>query len=131
MLASDNSRLLCSGLDVCEQFMDVNDMIKDEDLMVQKMHSQGNGQHRSIYTAASVHNIQRLVSKMVPSVKRPSARELNLLKRKAKNSSKDQGKPWCEDGDKDVSGGVPPPPPTATTTLKGSGPDSSSFSKVW
>ncbi|KAI4370311.1 hypothetical protein MLD38_018674 [Melastoma candidum] len=119
------------GLDVCEQFMDVNDMIKDEDLMVQKILPQGNGLQHGIYSAASVHNIQRLVSKMVPSVKRPSARELNLLKRKAKNSSKDQGKAWSEGGDKDVSGGAPPtPPPTATTILKGSAQDSSSFSKI-
>ncbi|KAJ6360281.1 hypothetical protein OIU77_004313 [Salix suchowensis] len=82
------------GLDVCEQFMDVNDVIKDEDLVVHKPDSQRNGLDHRFYKHPSVHNIQQLVASMVPSVisKRPSARELNLLKRKAKINSKDQVK---------------------------------------
>ncbi|XP_027098373.1 TATA-binding protein-associated factor BTAF1 isoform X1 [Coffea arabica] len=89
------------GLDVCEQFMDVGDMIRDEDLLVQKFHSAGNGlapQYRSM------SNFQQFVANMVPGVKsrRPSARELNLLKRKAKISSKDQSKAWSKDGNAEV-----------------------------
>lgn len=96
---------LFTGLDVCEQFMDVNDMIKDEDLIVHKLNPHGNGLDRRFYTSASARNIQRLVSSMVPSVisKRPSARELNMLKRKAKINSKDQSKGWSEDVDMEVS----------------------------
>ncbi|KAM7273877.1 hypothetical protein ACFE04_028541 [Oxalis oulophora] len=92
------------GLDVCEQFMDVTDMIKDEDLIVHKLHSQGNGLAHRIYMPPSVHNIQQLVASVVPTVvtKRPSARELNKLKRKAKITSKDQSKGWSEDADTDV-----------------------------
>ncbi|XP_065853225.1 TATA-binding protein-associated factor BTAF1 [Euphorbia lathyris] len=93
------------GLDVCEQFMDVNDVIKDEDLLVQKLHSQGNGLGHRFYMPPSVHNIQRFVASMVPTVvsRRPSARELNLLKRKAKINSKDQAKGWTEDVEMEVS----------------------------
>ncbi|XP_024019223.1 TATA-binding protein-associated factor BTAF1 isoform X2 [Morus notabilis] len=89
------------GLDVCEQFMDVNDMIRDEDLIMHNSH--GNGINQRVYVQ---HNIQRLVADMVPSVmsRRPSPRERNLLKRKAKISSKDQMKGWCEDGDSRVPG---------------------------
>lgn len=112
------------GLDVCEQFMDVNDMIKDEDLMVQKLHPHGNGLDHKIYASASVHNIQRLVAKMVPCVKRPSARELNLLKRKAKSTSKDQGKVWSEDSNTDVSNAH------NTTAPKGTGPELTVINKV-
>lgn len=85
--------------------MDVNDMIKDEDLIVHKLNSHGNGFDRRFYTSASAHNIQQLVSSMVPSVisKRPSARQLNKLKRKAKINSKDQSKGWSEDGDMEIS----------------------------
>ncbi|KAK3004171.1 hypothetical protein RJ639_019909 [Escallonia herrerae] len=88
------------GLDVCEQFMDVNDMIKDEDLS-----SPGNGVAPQYYTSRSVANVKQLVARMVPSLRsrRPSARELNLLKRKAKISSKDQMKGWSKDGDKDIA----------------------------
>ncbi|KAI7988236.1 TATA-binding protein-associated factor BTAF1 [Camellia lanceoleosa] len=76
------------GLDMCEQFMDVNDMIRDEDLNEHKFNSHGNGVPRQFYTQHSVHNVRQLVSNMVPSYKsrRLSARELNLLKRKAKIS---------------------------------------------
>lgn len=115
-----------TGLDVCEQFMDVNDMIKDEDLIVHKLHSHGNGSDRRFYTSPSVRNIQQLVSSMVPSVisKRPSARELNLLKRKAKINSKDQAKGWSEDGDMEVSNAH------SATTVKGSHVDPLSSNKV-
>ncbi|XP_008219029.1 PREDICTED: TATA-binding protein-associated factor BTAF1 [Prunus mume] len=102
------------GLDICEQFMDVNDMIKDEDLILHSSH--GNGINPRVYTS---HNIHQLVANMVPSVlsKRPSPRELNLLKRKAKINSKDQSKGWSEDGDMEVSC-------AQNITLKGSCPDS-------
>ncbi|KAK2978057.1 hypothetical protein RJ640_015695 [Escallonia rubra] len=88
------------GLDVCEQFMDVNDMIRDEDLS-----SPGNGVAPQYYTSRSVANVKQLVARMVPSLRSrgPSARELNLLKRKAKISSKDQMKGWSKDGDKDIA----------------------------
>ncbi|KAJ8763174.1 hypothetical protein K2173_025559 [Erythroxylum novogranatense] len=113
------------GLDLCEQLMDVNDVIKDEDLFVHKFHPQGNGlEHRS-YMPASAHNIQRLVASVVPTVtsKRPSARELNLLKRKAKVNLKDQAKSWSDDGDADVS-------LTQNSTPKASNSESFSFSKL-
>lgn len=118
--------LLFSGLDVCEQFMDVNDMIKDEDLIVHKFHSHGSRLDRRFYTSPSVHNIQQLVSSMVPSVnfKRPSARELNLLKRKAKINSKDQAKGWSEDGDMEASNAH------SVTTPKSSRTDPFGSSKV-
>lgn len=113
-----------AGLDVCEQFMDVNDMIKDEDLMVQKLHPHENALDHRIYASASGHNIQRLVANMVPSAKRPSARQLNLLKRKAKINSKDQMKLWVEDGEIEMSH------TRNITTPKGMGPDSPNLVKV-
>lgn len=84
--------------------MDVNDMIRDEDLIVQKFNSHGDGIDHRFYTSHPVHNIQQLVANMVPSLKskRPSARELNLLKRKAKINSKDPIKTWSEDADAEV-----------------------------
>ncbi|CAL5435180.1 unnamed protein product [Camellia sinensis] len=93
------------GLDMCEQFMDVNDMIRHEDLIEHKFNSHGNGVPHQFYTQHSVHNVRQLVSNMVPSYKsrRPSARELNLLKRKAKISSKDQTKGWSKDGDVEIT----------------------------
>ncbi|XP_030934316.1 TATA-binding protein-associated factor BTAF1 isoform X2 [Quercus lobata] len=113
------------GLDVCEQFMDVSDMIRDEDLIVQKVNAFGNVIDQRVYMSSSVHNIQQLVANMVPSVisKRPSARELNLLKRKAKINSKDQPKCWSEDGDTEASFAQ------NVTTPKGQCPDSSSCDK--
>ncbi|KAF3440568.1 hypothetical protein FNV43_RR18852 [Rhamnella rubrinervis] len=109
------------GLDVCEQFIDVNDMIRDEDLIVQNSH--GNGINQRVYVS---RNIQQLVANMVPSVisKRPSPREMNLLKRKAKVSSKDQTKGWSEDGDMEVSFAQ------STPTPKGLYPDSLSGNKA-
>ncbi|XP_048425216.1 TATA-binding protein-associated factor BTAF1 isoform X3 [Pyrus x bretschneideri] len=102
------------GLDICEQFMDVNDMIKDEDFILHNSH--GNGTNPRVYTS---HSIQQLVANMVPSVlsKRPSPRELNLLKRKAKITSKDQSKGLSENGDMEVSCAQNIPP-------KGACPDS-------
>ncbi|KAG0475519.1 hypothetical protein HPP92_015205 [Vanilla planifolia] len=61
------------GLDVCEQFMDVSEMIRDEDLLTQKR------------------------------PKRLSARELNLLKRKAKVNAKDHTKGWSEEDEFDMA----------------------------
>ncbi|KAL1212506.1 TATA-binding protein-associated factor BTAF1 [Cardamine amara subsp. amara] len=93
------------GLDMCEQFMDVNEMIRDEDLIEQKSNVQANGVGNRLYTSYSPHHIQQFVSRMVPRVtsKRPSARELNLLKRKAKISSKDQAKGSCEGADVEMA----------------------------
>ncbi|KAK1266024.1 Chromatin structure-remodeling complex protein SYD [Acorus gramineus] len=92
------------GLDVCEQFMDVGDMIKDEDLLIQKGQLHMNGMHHRPYSSQSGQHIQQLVSNMVPNFypKRLSARELNLLKRKAKVNAKDHPKGHSEDDD-DVS----------------------------
>ncbi|KAG6504315.1 hypothetical protein ZIOFF_036646 [Zingiber officinale] len=91
---------LASGLDFCEQFMDVSDVIKDEDLMAQKTYS-GFGSNNGYWALQSGHNIQQLVATMVPGhrPKRLSARELNLLKRKAKVSARDQTKSSAEDDD--------------------------------
>lgn len=93
------------GLDMCEQFMDVNDMIRDEDLLVHKMNSPENGAAAQFYTTRSVRNVQQFVADMVPSFRsrRPSARERNLLKRKAKINSKDHAKGWPKDGDTEGS----------------------------
>lgn len=90
-----------TGLDMCEQFMDVNEMIRDEDLIEQKSNVPANGVGNRLYANYSPHHIQQFVSRMVPRVnsRRPSARELNLLKRKAKISSKDQAKGSCEVAD--------------------------------
>lgn len=80
------------GMDVCEQFMDVNDMIRDEDLVMHKPNSTGSGLNPQFYLQRPNRNVQQFVVDMVPGYRprRPSARERNLLKRKAKISSKDQ-----------------------------------------
>lgn len=80
------------GMDVCEQFMDVNDMIRDEDLVMQKPNSTGSGLTPQFYLQRPNRNVQQFVVDMVPGYRprRPSARERNLLKRKAKINSKDQ-----------------------------------------
>ncbi|GAB4851956.1 btaf1 RNA polymerase II, B-TFIID transcription factor-associated, 170kDa [Ancistrocladus abbreviatus] len=108
------------GLDVCEQFMDLNDVIKDEDL-AHKVDSQG-GRVNRFWTPHSERNIQQLVANMVPSFrsKRPSARELNLLKRKAKVNSKG----WSDEQEKDA------PSPQNTTVQTISSAPSLSTSKV-
>ncbi|KAI0501620.1 hypothetical protein KFK09_016565 [Dendrobium nobile] len=93
------------GLDVCEQFMDVSDMIKDEDLLTQKGNSCGNGPNNGYHVTRSGQSIQQLVAAMVPGFRprRLSARELNLLKRKAKVNAKDLTKCWSEDEEVEVS----------------------------
>uniref|UniRef100_A0A7N0U9X5 TATA-binding protein-associated factor BTAF1 n=1 Tax=Kalanchoe fedtschenkoi TaxID=63787 RepID=A0A7N0U9X5_KALFE len=112
------------GLDVCEQFMDVNDMIKDEDLVEHKFNSESNGTGHRYFIQQQAQSIRKRVARIVPGFisKRPSARELNKLKRKAK--VKDQLKNWSEDGEMGVTS------PRMATTSKGSPPDSSISSKV-
>ncbi|KAL1362643.1 hypothetical protein HN51_010870 [Arachis hypogaea] len=114
------------GLDVCEQFMDMSDVIRDEDLMTHKSDSHPNGIDHGVFTSSSVHNIQKMVANMVPSVKSkwPSARELNLLKRKAKINSKDQTKSWVEDGVTDPSG-------AQNSASKATYPESVNYNKVF
>ncbi|XAR57644.1 Nucleoplasmin ATPase [Bertholletia excelsa] len=114
------------GLDMCEQFMDVSDMIRDEDLIAHKFNSHGNGMPHQFYGQHSLHDVQQLVATMVPNYKsrRPSARELNLLKRKAKISSKDHSKGWTKDGDAEVTNSQD------MTSPKGCYMDSSSSSKL-
>ncbi|OVA11083.1 SNF2-related [Macleaya cordata] len=106
------------GLDVCEQFMDVNDMIRDEDLLAHKFNSHENGMVHGYYTSQSGNRVQQLVSNMAPSFvsKRPSAREMNLLKRKAKINAKDQTKGWSEDGDFEIAHSQNPVIPKVTCT---------------
>ncbi|CAN6837603.1 unnamed protein product, partial [Brassica oleracea] len=108
-----------TGLDMCEQFMDVNEMIGDEDLIEQKPNVHANGIGNRLYAIYSPHHIQQYVSRMVPRVnpRRPSARELNLLKRKAKISSKDQAKGNGEGADVEMSSWHAP---TSTRTLSDS-----------
>ncbi|MFS7923027.1 putative DNA helicase chromatin remodeling SNF2 family [Helianthus anomalus] len=93
------------GMDVCEQFMDVSDMIRDEDLMMHKSNSTGSGVPPQFYLQRTGRNVQQFVVDVVPGYRprRPSARERNLLKRKAKINSKDQTKGWSKDGEPDVS----------------------------
>lgn len=93
-----------AGLDVCEQFMDVSEMIKDEDLLAQKVHPTVNGPNNGYYASGPGQNIQQLVATMVPNYrpKRLSARELNLLKRKAKVNAKDHTKCKSENDKLDV-----------------------------
>ncbi|KAI3756166.1 hypothetical protein L1987_55982 [Smallanthus sonchifolius] len=93
------------GMDVCEQFMDVNDMIRDEDLMMHKTNPTGSSVPPQFYLQRTGRNVQQFVVDMVPGYRprRPSARERNLLKRKAKINSKDQTKGWSKDGEPDVS----------------------------
>ncbi|CAN6448955.1 unnamed protein product [Victoria cruziana] len=92
------------GLDVYEQFMDVSDVIRDEDLMSQKFYLHDNGANVGIQRYQSGQHIHQLVASMVPSYmsRRLSARELNLLKRKAKVNVKDQQKGWCEEDDSET-----------------------------
>lgn len=115
------------GLDVCESFMDVNEMIRDEDLLEHKYNSPGNGVSRQYFASgSSVNNVRQLVANMVPSYKsrRISARELNLLKRKAKVNTKDQMKGWSKNGDSDA------PQSHEMMSPKGTAQDLSSSSKA-
>ncbi|KAI5064208.1 hypothetical protein GOP47_0020878 [Adiantum capillus-veneris] len=87
------------GLDGCEQFIDVNEFVRDDDLMLRGSGSEnGSGMHQS--PGRSRQGVQQLVANMVPAGSIPrtlSARERNLLKRKAKGSLKETTKGWCED----------------------------------
>jgi len=65
MSLSYMSLFLYVGLDVCEQFMDVSDMIRDEDLILHKVNSLGNGIDQRVYTTPSMHNIQQLVANIL------------------------------------------------------------------
>ncbi|KAG8375288.1 hypothetical protein BUALT_Bualt10G0084800 [Buddleja alternifolia] len=117
--------VLCEGLDMCEQFMDVNDVIRDEDLIEHKINYPGNGVTSQYLSSQPQRNIQQLVTRMVPTSRsrRPSARELNLLKRKAKSNSKDQSKGWSKDGDTEAAQSHDMVPPRSISV------DSSSSSK--
>lgn len=103
------------GLDVCEQFMDVSDVIKDEDLLAQKNYWGSHVQNNGFHSFNSGRNIQQLVSTMVPRYpkhsnfrsRRLSARELNMLKRKAKSNAKDHTKAVSEDDEVTLKGSVP------------------------
>ncbi|XP_028801250.1 TATA-binding protein-associated factor BTAF1 isoform X1 [Neltuma alba] len=114
------------GLDVCEQFMDISDVIRDEDLIAYKSDLRPYGIDHRVFTSHSVHNIQKMVANMVPSVKSkwPSARERNLLKRKAKMNSKDQAKGWCDDGSTEAS-------LAQNVTSRGTYPDSVNCNKAF
>ncbi|XP_031131067.1 TATA-binding protein-associated factor BTAF1 [Ipomoea triloba] len=114
------------GLDVCEQFMDVNEMIRDEDLVMQRVNSPVTSVSSHYYSPRPQGNIRHFVANMVPSAKsrRPSARELNLLKRKAKVSSKDQTKGWSKDGEPDA------PQPQDMTSPRGIQSDASGSNKM-
>jgi TATA-binding protein-associated factor len=87
--------------------MDFNDVIKDEDLLAQKNYWGANMQNNGFYSFNTGQNIQHLVASMVPRYpkhsnfrsRRLSARELNMLKRKAKSNAKDHTKAVPEDDD--------------------------------
>ena len=85
--------------------MDVNDVIRDEDLIEQKVAYPGNGTAFQYFSSQRSHNIQKFVTTMVPTStsRRPSASELNLLKRKANINSKNESKGWSKDGDIEVT----------------------------
>lgn len=85
--------------------MDVNDVIRDEDLIDQKVSYTGNGLAFQYFSSQRSRNIQQFVTTMMPTSRsrRPSARELNLLKRKAKSNSKDQSKGWSKEGDTEAA----------------------------
>eukprot|EP00249_Psilotum_nudum_P027051 c34319_g1_i1 orf=1-864(-) len=92
------------GLDVCEQFMDVNDMIRDDDLIFDHGSSSYTGDRPHGINGRGIdgkQGVQQLVANMVPGFlyRTLSARERNLLKRKAKVTVKDGSKGWCEDDD--------------------------------
>lgn len=105
--------------------MDMSDVIRDEDLMAYRSDLHPYGIDQRVFTSHSVHNIQKMVANMVPSVKSkwPSARERNLLKRKAKINSKDQTKSWGEDGSTEASC-------AQNLTSRGPGPDLVHSNKV-
>lgn len=96
------------GLDVCEQFMDVSDVIRDEDLVTQRGPYAANGVLHGYYGPQSRQNIHQLVAKMVPSYvpRRLSARELNIMKRKAKVNAKDHPSSMAPSGASSDAQGV-------------------------
>lgn len=84
--------------------MDVNDMIHDEDLVIHKApYSNGDGRGPGgVHPhAGAKQEVQDIVAKMVPGhlSRTLSAREKNLLKRKAKGIVKEGSKDWQEDDD--------------------------------
>eukprot|EP01018_Ginkgo_biloba_P007683 Gb_19667 [translate_table: standard] len=82
--------------------MDVNEMIRDEDLIVHNVPGHVNGsQHGYCASQSRGQQIQKLAANMVPGFfhRALSARERNLLKRKAKVNVKDHSKGWCDDDD--------------------------------
>lgn len=92
-----------AGLDGCEQFMDVNDMIRDEDLLSHRaMISGGEALTRDYFSQpeAVKQEVQELMANMIPGgplSRTLSARERNMLKRKAKVVVKDGVKEWGEE----------------------------------
>ncbi|KAG6551134.1 hypothetical protein Mapa_007369 [Marchantia paleacea] len=90
------------GLDGCEQFMDVSDMIRDEDLMSHRgAYTNGDGPSHGYYgQVGAKQEVQDLVANMMPLARSLSARERNMLKRKAKVIVKDgNSKEWQEEED--------------------------------
>ncbi|CAM6099985.1 unnamed protein product [Calypogeia fissa] len=89
------------GLDGCEQFMDVNDIIHDEDIVIHKgPYTNGDGRGQGLHSQAGAkQEVQALVANMVPGPlsRTLSAREKNLLKRKAKGIVKEGSKDWQEE----------------------------------
>ena len=95
--------------------MDVNDVIKDEDLLAQKNYWGSHVQNNGFNSFNTSRNIQQLVSTMVPRYhkqpnfrsRRLSARELNMLKRKAKSNAKDHTKTVSEGDEITLKGPAP------------------------
>ena len=118
-----------TGLDVCEQFMDINDMIRDDDIMQRGMGSEnGHGMYGGVYhSTEGKQRVQQLVANMVPTnfPRRLSARERNLLKRKAKESMKEASKGWGDDDEIDE------PSSKRTKSIKPILVDQPSGDKVW
>ena len=85
--------------------MDINDMIRDDDIIHRGLGSE-NGQciYGGVYhNTEGKQRVQQLVANMVPAnfPRKLSARERNLLKRKAKGSMKETSKGWGEDDEMD------------------------------
>nr|GEV75440.1 TATA-binding protein-associated factor BTAF1 isoform X1 [Tanacetum cinerariifolium] len=93
------------GMDGCEQFMDVSEIIRDEDLMMHKTSNTGSGAPPPFYLQRTGRNFQLFVVDVVLGYKPrgPSARQRNLLKRKAKINLKDPTKGWSKDGEPDCA----------------------------
>lgn len=91
-----------AGLDGCEQFMDVNDMIHDDDLVVHRTASTESGDlggTQSSQFEVNKQEVQELVANMVSGglSRTLSARERNVFKRKSKIIPKDAVKEWGEE----------------------------------